>query len=116
MKGGNDMVPCTMCGIWLEASGPRKDGLVCCQCKAEETPLLTIEVKDMNSVPIVRYKGKELEGKVSIDYFWLTKGTDAGGHEYRLEFSEGSEDRCSVKTISEKRFGHTPRSKGFEEK
>ncbi|WP_212942476.1 hypothetical protein [Paenibacillus antibioticophila] len=66
-------------------------------------PLLVIEVQDMESVPVVRYKGETLTGKVQVGYEWETKGCDdLGKHSLSLEYFD--QDQQSVKCIKFRRF------------
>lgn len=55
-------------------------------------PLLAIVVEDMDSVPVVKYKGNTLSGKVSVSYGWDTKSDVDGKHSYNLEYGSKSED------------------------
>lgn len=69
-----------------------------------QEPLLIIEVKDMESVPVVRYKGAVLTGMVKVGYEWETKGCDdLGKHSLSLEYFD--QDQQSVKSIKFRRFG-----------
>lgn len=66
-------------------------------------PLLVIEVKDMNSVPAVRYKGKDITGRVQVGYEWETKGCDdLGKHSLQLEYFD--QEQQSVKGVRFRRF------------
>ncbi|MEH7458507.1 hypothetical protein V7183_15160 [Bacillus sp. JJ1127] len=40
----------------------------------KEEPLLQIVQSDINSVPVVLYKGKEMTGKVRVRFDWKTAG------------------------------------------
>ncbi|PEU76759.1 hypothetical protein CN386_16095 [Bacillus cereus] len=42
--------------------------------KDENKPLLQIVLSDIDSVPIVHYKGEEIKGKVRISFDWKTDG------------------------------------------
>ncbi|MGX5628214.1 hypothetical protein [Bacillus cereus] len=42
--------------------------------KDENEPLLQIVLSDIDSVPIVHYKGEEIKGKVRISFDWKTDG------------------------------------------
>lgn len=53
-----------------------------------EPPLLVIEVKDMHAVPVVRYKGKEIEGRILVDYTWGTKDHESRIHAINLEYCD----------------------------
>lgn len=64
-------------------------------------PLLVIEVQDLNCVPVVKYKGKEITGKVHVEYLWHTKTEADGQHEYELEYGikPSDEEVPIVKTL-----------------
>lgn len=66
-----------------------------------EKPLLVIEVQDLNSVPIVKYKGEEITGKVHVEYMWHTKTEIDGQHEYKLDYAikQSDEEAPVVRTI-----------------
>lgn len=67
------------------------------------SPLLVIEVQDLNSVPVVKYKGEDITGKVHIEYLWHTKTEVDGQHEFRLDHAIRLDDFDTpiVRTISE---------------
>ncbi|WAT79063.1 hypothetical protein [Bacillus safensis] len=48
----------------------------------EETPLLQITLKDLDSVPEVIHTGEPLEGRIDIDFNWKTGGFDKVGSTY----------------------------------
>lgn len=53
-----------------------------------ESPLLTIEVTDMNKPPLVKYKGQVIKSKTLVHYKWLTRGSTTpllGKHEIEIE-------------------------------
>lgn len=52
-----------------------------------ESPLLTIEVTDINKPPLVKYKGQVIKSKTLVHYKWLTReGTPLSGkHEIEIE-------------------------------
>lgn len=89
------------------------DGIRCPQCQGvvrpmrrkeeEKKPLLTIEVKDMQSVPVVKYKGEDITGKVEIDYHWRTSDSEIiGEHEVYIEHC--NKEQLSVEKIEQKRI------------
>jgi hypothetical protein len=39
-------------------------------------PMLEIRVDDMDSVPVVYYKGERIEAEVSVSYDWQTRTDD----------------------------------------
>ncbi|WP_379397850.1 hypothetical protein [Paenibacillus lentus] len=68
-----------------------------------QEPLLIIEVKDMESVPVVRYKGEDITGKVRVGYQWRTKGdSDLGNHNILLEYVD--KEQQSVQEINLRRL------------
>ncbi|MGN7308829.1 hypothetical protein ACTHQ2_23080, partial [Bacillus subtilis] len=71
--------PCSQCNKALDVIGVRTDGLelLCDACKSS-VPLLVIEVKDLNSVPIVRHNGVAINGMVVIEYLYGTKTHEVG--------------------------------------
>ncbi|MNW43607.1 hypothetical protein D3C74_208120 [compost metagenome] len=68
-----------------------------------QEPLLIIEVKDMESVPVVRYKGEDITGKVEVGYQWRTTGNnDLGKHNISLEYVDKKQQ--SVQAINLRRL------------
>lgn len=62
-------------------------------------PLLTIELEDMNSVPVVKYKGEEFGPKIHVKFDWETKTEkDFGGVEFDIKHH--------VKAKEKGKFGH----------
>ncbi|MFD1416814.1 hypothetical protein [Oceanobacillus jeddahense] len=54
--------------------------------KNNPIPLLTIELEDMNSVPVVKYKGEELGHKTYVKFDWEQKTDKSfGGVEFDIE-------------------------------
>jgi hypothetical protein len=47
-------------------------------------PLLEIRVDDMDSVPVIYYKGKPIKAKVSISYDWHTRTEQPGKQSIRI--------------------------------
>ena len=45
----------------------------------KKTPLLTIELDTLKSVPKVIYKGEEIEGKASVEFGWKTRTDSYNG-------------------------------------
>ena len=67
-------------------------------------PLLVIEVTDLHSVPIIRYKGEEIEGMVSVSYDWTTRTEVEGKHELTVNYcGKDSSGYPIVETITEER-------------
>lgn len=72
-----------------------------------EPPLLVIEVKDLNSVPIVRHNGVAVTGMVVIEYLYGTKTLEVGKHEYTIEhmIKPGKDKVPLIRKLKEKLFG-----------
>lgn len=65
-------------------------------------PLLVIEVQDLNSAPVVRYKGEEIRHRKSVEYSWKTKtAEDNGEHKFELKYVDKSEPCPKDVKISE---------------
>jgi len=68
-------------------------------------PLLTIELQDESSVPVVTYKGEKIMLKKNIQFDWETgTDTDMGGLEYVIEYHETGNEKPTVNRI-ERRVG-----------
>lgn len=101
---------CSKCASKIPMKdGMQRDGRVCSVCKSkeveekQETPLLTIEVQDMNSVPVVKFNGKDVTNKVSVEYRWQTDQFRINGeHFFKTEHIEkiGNALLTQVKTLS----------------
>jgi len=70
-----------------------------CKCEEVMHPLLTIELKDETSVPKVFYKGKELAGKTSINFAWITQKENPGVGGLYFEIAHYDKDIESVRVI-----------------
>lgn len=70
-----------------------------------KAPLLTIEVTDMFSVPIIKHNGEDITTVASVLYDWQTNGIhDDGCHELFINYFEKDEkDRLVQKGIRLKR-------------
>lgn len=44
--------------------------------KANEEPLLTITLSDIDSLPVVHYKGKQIDRKLRVTFDWKSKSID----------------------------------------
>lgn len=63
-----------------------------------ETPLLSITIQDLKSVPVVLYEGKKVEHKVSINYNWQTIEADCDGqHSFSIEHLEREMEKRLIK-------------------
>ncbi|EOW9529885.1 hypothetical protein ACO11K_003649 [Bacillus cytotoxicus] len=70
--------------------------------RVQNNPLLVIEVKDMNSVPTVTYKGEDIKGKVLINYEWITKEFEKQGkHNMTIKHIDSYDKFVVGKTIQE---------------
>lgn len=55
----------------------------------DQTAMLVIEVKDMNSTPVVKYEGQDITGKVAVSYKWETGDFNGPGvHAVRIKHGE----------------------------
>lgn len=71
-------------------------------------PLLIIEVNDLDSVPLVIYKGKRLPNAlIHIGYDWQTRdNTGCGKHAVSLEYVKDHENGCpEIRAIKRERLG-----------
>jgi hypothetical protein len=60
-------------------------------------PLLEIRVDDMDSVPVVYYKGERIEAKVSVAYHWQTRGSDPfGKHKMQIKYVTSESSKLPV--------------------
>ncbi|OAB48471.1 hypothetical protein PBAT_02230 [Paenibacillus antarcticus] len=80
---GVDGLACIECGKWCYAIGSAdlylNEGVKRYTRSKTKDPLLTITVQDIDSVPVVTYKGEDIQGKVSISYEWLTRDDTGDG-------------------------------------
>lgn len=69
-------------------------------------PLLVIEVKDLNSLPVIKLNGKDVSGLVEVSYLWSTKdGLTPGRHEYAVEHGDLEQKPIPIiKTVKEQRM------------
>jgi hypothetical protein len=51
-------------------------------------PLLEITVSDLDSVPVVKYKGEVISNKASVSYDWLTRTDKEGKHALAIGYYE----------------------------
>lgn len=71
--------------------------------------LLVIEVSDINSVPVITYKGKELMGKIAVSYDWVTRNAqeDSGVQDLIINYCQLDDAGYPHNlTIRESRHGH----------
>ncbi|MGM7635645.1 hypothetical protein [Bacillus sp. Hm123] len=74
-----------------------------------QKPLLVIEVQDLDSAPVVKYKGEIVDKKAAVSYGWKTIGAEDepdGKHDFCIEYYECEEgERIPViKKNSENKF------------
>ncbi len=62
----------------------------------KEQPLLAITLSDIDSVPVVQYKGKPIDNKIRVSVDWVTN-TD--GTYIHIEHVEPDEVRGNTKII-----------------
>lgn len=60
--------------------------------------LLTIRVKDENSVPEVFYKGEEVTNKINISFNWETKTDEFGGLQFLIDHFKKKETQTVRET------------------
>lgn len=46
------------------------------QSNQEQEPLLTITLTDIDAIPIVHYKGKQIDRKLRVAFDWESKSVD----------------------------------------
>lgn len=73
--------------------------------KEKKEPLLTIELENMNSVPIIKYKGEEIKRKTHVNFDWKQEDEDSlGGAEFEIEHhsrdGEGIGHLNTIKKVS----------------
>lgn len=66
----------------------------------ESTPLLTIELDDINSVPKVIYKGEEVKKKVRVSFDWETNSAYYNPTHIHIEHAEVEDDSVCIKSIT----------------
>ncbi|ARW43707.1 hypothetical protein MHH84_18550 [Bacillus sp. FSL K6-1109] len=63
------------------------------------TPLLQIELEDIDSVPRVFYKGEKITNRIAIDFEWRTGGADKVGSTYiRIKHGNDPDKALAVET------------------
>ncbi|MES9688848.1 hypothetical protein ABWK31_15365, partial [Bacillus sp. JJ353] len=76
-------------GVSLGYSAPSK----------KTTPLLQIELDDIDSIPHVFYKGERITKRIAIDFEWRTGGADKVGSTYiRIKHANNPDERLAVET------------------
>ncbi|PHE68802.1 hypothetical protein COF47_27190 [Bacillus wiedmannii] len=72
----------------------------CDGIKANEEPLLIITLTDIDSVPIVQYKGKQIDRKVRVAFDWETQSIDKINRTYiHIEHVPSDNKRCNTEII-----------------
>ncbi|MBU4641232.1 hypothetical protein [Bacillus toyonensis] len=68
--------------------------------KANEEPLLTITLTDIDSTPIVHYKGKQIDRKLRVAFDWESQSIDKiNGTYIHIEHVPSDNKRCNTETI-----------------
>lgn len=68
--------------------------------KADEEPLLTITLTDIDSVPIVHYKGKPIDRKLRVAFDWESQSIDKINRTYiHIEHVPSDNKRCNTEII-----------------
>ncbi|MEJ9332705.1 hypothetical protein [Bacillus licheniformis] len=63
------------------------------------TPLLQIELEDIDSIPHVFYKGERITKRIAIDFEWRTGGADKVGSTYiRIKHGNDPDKALAVET------------------
>ncbi|QKH28150.1 hypothetical protein FOC89_23005 [Bacillus thuringiensis] len=66
----------------------------------EQEPLLTITLTDIDAVPIVHYKGKQVDRKLRVTFDWESKSVDKFDMTYiRIEHVPADNKRLNTETI-----------------
>ncbi|ASB90844.1 MULTISPECIES: hypothetical protein [Bacillus] len=64
-----------------------------------KSPLLQIELEDIDSVPRVFYKGEKITNRIAIDFEWRTGGADKVGSTYiRIKHGNDPDKALAVET------------------
>ncbi|WP_242237982.1 hypothetical protein [Bacillus cereus group sp. BfR-BA-01316] len=65
-----------------------------------EEPLLTITLTDIDAVPIVHYKGKQIDRKLRVAFDWETQSIDKTNRTYiHIEHVPSDNKRCNTEII-----------------
>ncbi|ANN30902.1 hypothetical protein A9498_04075 [Bacillus thuringiensis serovar coreanensis] len=71
--------------------------------KDENEPLLQIVLSDIDSVPIVYYKGKQIDRKLRVAFDWESKSVDKINRTYiHIEHVPSDNKRCNTEIIQHK--------------
>lgn len=68
-----------------------------------ESPLLTIEVTDMNKPPLVKYKGQEIQRKKRVHYKWVTREGIPLSGKHEVEIEHSNHEDMTTEFIGKKR-------------
>jgi len=74
----------------------------CVFCLGKVNPLINIELDDINSVPKVFYKGKEIDGKMRVSFDWETDSDELTNTYIHIEHFE-DKDRANTLSITHNR-------------
>ncbi|MGF7046386.1 hypothetical protein J2T13_000862 [Paenibacillus sp. DS2015] len=89
----------------------RRDGACCNECNgpiierktgvANKEPLLTITVQDLDSIPVITYKGEDIQGRASLSYEWVTRDNKGEGkHDMSIKHYPNTTGTPVLKTIA----------------
>lgn len=68
--------------------------------KSENEPLLQIVISDIDAVPIVSYKGKQIDRKLRVTFDWETQSIDKINRTYiHIEHVPADNKRCNTEVI-----------------
>lgn len=67
----------------------------------EKQPLLVITLSDIDSVPVVKYKGKRIDRKLRVAFDWETQSIDkiSSGTYIHIEHVHADNKRCNTEII-----------------
>ncbi|MDF1510813.1 hypothetical protein Gp_19 [Bacillus phage vB_Bacillus_1020A] len=99
------------CRTIVVGHGCRLDGIRCPRCdglvvprdfkpkQKIDAPLLKITLEDINSVPLVTYKGEEIKGKINVSFDWETDTQEINPTYIFLKFADPESEQGDVKSI-----------------
>ncbi|MGQ3740572.1 hypothetical protein [Bacillus sp. Fil] len=68
--------------------------------KANEDPLLTITLTDIDAKPIVHYKGKQIDRKLRVGFDWEARSMDKINRTYiHIEHVPSDNKRCNTSIL-----------------
>ncbi|KEK17559.1 hypothetical protein BAMA_12550 [Bacillus manliponensis] len=69
------------------------------QARKEHDHLLSITLSDINAVPVVHYKGKQVDKKIRVSFDWKTNNNCKSGSYIHIEHMEPEEKLINTKII-----------------